>query len=145
MKEILSVELATRAKHLVWTETVLLAFINVVAFFGNLLTCYAVYRDERRRRLLNMFVIALGLSDILMFIFCRRFTVVTLGCFTAGGCLATVLVDSTVLEHWHFDLCFFRLLIAVSHYCRFIKPEKYTVLFKKLQKTNCCTVLLLGA
>ena len=69
MKELLSVELDMRTKALQLTEAVLLAVIDVVAIFGNLLTCYAVYRDERRRRLLNMFVIALGLSDILMFIF----------------------------------------------------------------------------
>ena len=66
MKESLSVELATRTTNLEWTETVLLAVVNVVALFGNLLTCYAVYRNQRLRTLPNMFVITLGVSDVLM-------------------------------------------------------------------------------
>ena len=78
MKESLSDALVLRTDALVWTETVLFAVINVVAFFGNLLTCYAVYRNHRLRTLPNMFVIALGVSDILMSIFCMPFSVVTL-------------------------------------------------------------------
>ena len=51
MKQPLSVELATRTKALVWTETVLFAVVDVVALFGNLLTCYAVYRNQKLRTL----------------------------------------------------------------------------------------------
>ena len=39
MKESLSQQLSTRVEHLVWTETILLAVINVAAFFGNLSVC----------------------------------------------------------------------------------------------------------
>ena len=49
MEESLSVELVTRTKAVQWTETVLFAVINVVALFGNLLTCYAVHRNQRLR------------------------------------------------------------------------------------------------
>ena len=52
----LSLELATREEALVWTETVVFAFTNVVAVFGNLLTFYAVYRKPRLRTIPNMFV-----------------------------------------------------------------------------------------
>ena len=78
MMESLSEALALRTEALVWSETFLLAVINVAAFFGNLLTCYAVYRNQRLRTLPNMFVIALGVSDILMSIFCMPISVVTL-------------------------------------------------------------------
>jgi len=78
MKESLSLELATRTKALEWTETVLFAVFNIVAFFGNLLTCYAVCRNQRLRTLPNMFVIAHGVSDILVSTFCMPFSVVTL-------------------------------------------------------------------
>ena len=131
MKEILSVELATRAKHLVWTETVLFAVINVVAFFGNLLTCYALYRNETLRTLSNMFVIALGVSDILMSTWCMPFSVATLfhGQWIFGrkfcqfhgfGALTFGLVSLQTMG-----------LIAVSRYFCVVKPEKYGVLFKK--------------
>ena len=131
MKEILSVELATRAKPLVWTETVLFAVINMVAFFGNLLTCYAVYRNQTLRTLSNMFVIALGVSDILMSIWCMPFSVVTLfhGRWMFGesfcqfhgfGALTFGLISLQTMG-----------LIAVSRYNCVVKPEKYAVLFKK--------------
>ena len=131
MKEILSVELATRAKPLVWTETVLLAVINVVSFFGNLLTCYAVYRNETLRTLSNMFVIALCVSDILISTWCMPFSVATLfqGQWMFGesfcrfhgfGTLTFGLVSLQTMG-----------LIAVSRYFCVVQPEKYAVLFKK--------------
>ncbi|XP_020626334.1 melatonin receptor type 1B-B-like [Orbicella faveolata] len=131
MTESLSVELATRTKAVEWTEAVLLAVINIVAFFGNFLTCYAVYRNQRLRTLPNMFVIALGVSDILMSTFCMPFTVVTLFhgrwmfgesfCrFQGFGALTFGLVSMGTMG-----------LIAVSRYYCVVKPEKYIVLFKK--------------
>ena len=65
MNRSLSVELSARTKALEGTETILFAVINIVAFFNNLLTCYAVYRNQRLRTPPNMFVIALGVSGIL--------------------------------------------------------------------------------
>ena len=129
--ESLSEALALRTEVFVWTETVLLAIINVASFFGNLLTCYAVYRNQRLRTLPNMFVIALGVSDILMSTVCMPFTVVTLFhgrwmfgesfCrFDGFGALTFGLVSLQTMG-----------LIAVSRYFCVVKPEKYAVLFKK--------------
>ena len=131
MKKTLSEQLALRTDALVWTETFLLAVINVAAFFGNLLTCYAVYRNQRLRTLPNMFVIALAVSDILMSIFCMPFSVVTLfhGRWAFGesfcrfdgfGALTFALASLQTMG-----------LIAVSRYFCIVKPEKYAVLFKK--------------
>ena len=131
MEKSLSVGLATRTKSLEWTEAVLFAVINVVAFFGNLLTCYAVYRNQRLRTLPNMFVIALGVSDILMSTVCMPFTVVTLfhGRWMFGesfcridgfGALTFGLVSLQTMG-----------LVAVSRYNCVVKPEKYALLFKK--------------
>ena len=131
MMESLSQALALRAEVLVWTETVLLAVINVVAFFGNLLTCYAVYRNQRLRTLLNMFVIALGVSDILMSIFCIPFSVVTLfrGRWIFGKSFCRF--DGFGVLTFGFASLRTMGLIAVSRYFCVVKPEKYTVLFKK--------------
>ena len=131
MKELFSVELASRSKALEWTETVLFTAINVVAFFGNVLTCYAVYRNQRLRTIPNMFVIALGVSDILMSTFCMPFTVVTLFhgrwmfgesfCRFAGfGALTFGMVSIGTMG-----------LIAVSRYYCVVRPEKNIVLFQK--------------
>ena len=131
MKEPFSEELASRTDVYVCSETALLAVINVVAFFGNLLTCYAVYRNHSLRTLPNMFVIALGVSDILMSIFCMPFSVVTLFrgrwmfgekfChFDGFGALTFGLVSMSTMG-----------LIAVSRYYYVVKPEKYIALFKK--------------
>ena len=131
MKRSLSVELATRTKSLEWTETVLFAVINVVAFFGNFLTCYAVYRNHRLRTLTNMFVIALGVSDILMSILCIPFTVVTL--FHGRW-----MFSESFCQFHGFGVLTFEMvslqtmgLIAISRYFCVVKPEKYAVLFKK--------------
>ena len=131
MKESLSVELVTRSKALEWTETVLFAVINIVAFFGNLLTCYAVYRNQRLRTLPNIFVIALGVSDILMSTFCMPFSVVTLfhgrWMFRESFCrfdgFAAMTFAMASLQTMG--------LIAISRYFCVVKPEKYVVLFKK--------------
>jgi len=131
MTDFLSIELATRTKALERTEAFLFAIINVAAFFGNLLTCYAVYRNQRLRTLPNMFVIALGVSDILMSTFCMPFTVVTLfrGRWMFGesfcrfhgfGALTFGLVSMGTMG-----------LIAVSRYYCVVRPETYIVLFKK--------------
>ena len=131
MKQPLSVELAMRTKALEWTETVLFAVVDVVALFGNLLTCYAVYRNQSLRTLLNMFVIALGVTDILMSTFGMPFSVVTLFhsrwmfgenfCRVHGFAVLTLALASVRTMG----------LIAVSRYFCVVKPEKYAVLFKK--------------
>ena len=131
MKQSLSVELATRTKSLEWTETVLFGVINIVAFFGNLLTCYAVYRNQRLRTLPNMFVIALGVSDILMSTFCMPFSVVTL--FHGRWMFGESFCRFDGFAALTFGLASLQTmgLIAVSRYFCVVKPEKYAVLFKK--------------
>jgi len=131
MKESLSEKLALRTDALVWTETVLLAVINVVAFVGNLLTCYAVYRNQRLRTLPNMFVIALGVSDILISIFCMPFSVVTL--FRGRWMYADSFCRFNGFTAMTFVLASLQTmgLIAVSRYFRVVKPERHAVLFKK--------------
>ena len=127
----LSLELATREEALVWTETVLFAFTNVVAVFGNLLTFYAVYRKPRLRTIPNMFVIALAVSDILMCTCCMPFTVVTLfhgrWIFGESFCLfqgfAALTFGIVAMDTMG--------IIAVNRFFCVVKPERYLLLFKK--------------
>ena len=129
--ESLSFALATRTEATVWAETIVFAFMNVLAFFGNLLTCYAVYRNHRLRTLPNMFVIALAVSDILLSTCCSPFTVVTL--FRGQWVLG-----ETFCEFFAFGVFIFGMaslntmgIIAISRYFRIVKSNKYIVLFKK--------------
>ena len=127
----LSLELATREEALVWTETVLFAFTNVVAVFGNLLTFYAVYRKPRLRTIPNMFVRALAVSDILMSTCCMPFKVVTLfhgrWIFGESYCLfqgfAALTFGIVTMDTMG--------IIAVNRFFCVVKPERYLLLFKK--------------
>ena len=131
MEELLSRQLSQRAEHLVWTETIFLAVINVAAFVGNLSVSYAVYRNQRLRTLPNMFIVALAVSDILLSVGSMPFSVATL----ARG-------------QWIFDTNFCRFqglamftfamvslhtmgVIAVSRYFCVVKPTKYVSIFNK--------------
>ena len=131
MNRSLSVELSARTKALEGTETILFAVINIVAFFNNLLTCYAVYRNQRLRTPPNMFVIALGVSGILMSICCMPFTVVTL--FRGRWVFGESFCRFHGFGAFTFGLASLQTmgLIAINRCCRVVKPEKYVVLFKK--------------
>ena len=142
MEKSLSVGLATRTKSLEWTEAVLFAVINVVAFFGNLLTCYAVYRNQRLRTLPNMFVIALGVSDILMSTVCMPFTVVTL--FHGRW-----VFDESFCRFYGFGALTFGMvsmgtmgLIAVSRYFCVVKNQKSILSCLTTTKTTTTTTIL---
>ena len=134
MKESLSVQLATRNEALVWTETAISFVINVVALFGNLLTCYAVYRNKRLRTLSNTFVVALGVSDILMSTCCMPFSVATL--FRGQWLLGESFCRFRGFGALTFGLVSLQSMgiIAVSRYFCVVKSQMYTVLFNK-QKT----------
>ena len=131
MVESISQELADRKETLVWIETVVFAGTNVVAFFGSLSVCYAVYRNQRLRTLANMFVVALAVSDILISIFSMPFSVATL---VHGRWI----VGRDVCQFQAFALFLFGLaslntmgVIAISRYFCVVKPDKYVVLFTK--------------
>ena len=131
MDESLSFELSSRTETLVWIETVLFAVINVVALFGNLLTCYAVHRNQRLRTLPNMFVVALGVSDILMSICCMPFSVATL--FRGEWIFGESVCRFLSFEVFMFGMASLNTMaiIAVSRYFRVVKSVKYPFVFKK--------------
>lgn len=131
MAESISLELATRTEAQFWTETVLFSVTNVVAIFGNPLTCYAVYRKHRLRTLRNMFIIALAIADILMSICGTPFAVANLyhgrWIFVKTFCrfhsytlVAVPVVSLNTMG-----------IIALSRYFRVVKPQKYPLLFTR--------------
>ena len=131
MDESLSLELPKRSDHLLWTETVLFALINLAAFFGNLSVCFAVYRNQRLRTLTNMFVVALAVSDILISMCSMPFSVATLFrgrwifdvnlCRFQGFAMFTLALASLQTMG----------VIAVSRYFCVVRPGKFITLFNK--------------
>ena len=131
MEDSLSFELASRTEASFWIETVLFAAINVVALVDNLLICYAVYRNQGLCTLPNMFVVALGVSDILMSICCMPFSVATL--FRGEWIFGETFYRFLRFEVFTFGMASINTMaiIAVSRYFRVVKSVKYTAVFKK--------------
>ena len=131
MEILLSTELPERSEFIVWIETILLAVINVAAFFGNLSVCFAVYRSQRLRTLPNVFVVALAVSDILISTCSMPFAVVTLyrgrWIFGASVCL----FQGFVMFNFALASLGTMGIIATSRYFCVVKPQKYIALFTK--------------
>ena len=143
MEESISLELPTRSKYLVWTETVLLSLINV----GNLFVCYAVYRNQRLRSIPNTFVVALAVSDILISICCMPFSVATL--YHGRWIFGTNLCRFHGFTIFTFSMTSLHIMgiIAVSRYFCIVKRETYGVLFNKRRilvyiAAVCCVALV---
>ena len=131
MEESLSRQFSTKSERLIWTETILLAVINMTAFVGNLFVCYAVYRNQRLRTLANMLVVALAVSDILISVCSMPLSVATLTrgrwIFGANVCRFQGFVGFT------FSMTSLLIMgvIAVSRYFCVVKPVKYVSIFNK--------------
>ena len=66
MENNLEIQLEKRTDFFAVLETGLMALVNFVALFGNLLVCSCVIRNRRLRTIPNTFVVALAISDICM-------------------------------------------------------------------------------
>ena len=129
-QENLSRELQERKDGLVVLESGLMIIINFLAFTGNMMVCWAVYRNQRLRTLPNIYVVTLAISDALMAALCMPMSVVLL-----------------VTGQWPFSkavcqfqgfFCFFFALYslllmtatAVNRYFHVVKPNLYRKHFK---------------
>ena len=131
MEETYFVELSTRSNHVIWIETILFSVINLAAFFGSLLVFFAVYRNQRLHTLVNMFVVALAVSDVLISICCMPLTIATLMC-------GRWIFGKHVSRFRGFAMFTFALasllnmgIIAISRYFCVVKPQKFIILFNK--------------
>ena len=131
MDRLHSSELLKRAQHLVWFEAIFLAIINMMAIFGNISVCYAVYRNQRLRSVSNMFVVALAVSDLLISVSCMPLSVATL-------VQSRWVFGTTVCQLQGFAIFTFAMsslntmgIIAISRYFCVVKPTRYIVLFRK--------------
>ena len=136
---ILSEELQQRSLGLVVFESALMMCINILAFTGNMLVCWAVYRNQRLRTIPNIYVVTLAISDALMAVLCMPMSVVLL--------VTGQWPFSSAVCHFHGFFCFFCALFslllmsatAVNRYFRVVKPNLYRQRFKV--KSTCISVV----
>lgn len=118
-------ELQARSTAEIVIETVIMVLITTAATFGNLMVCWAVFRNKRLRTIPNIYVVTLAISDILMATFCMPLSV-------------EVLITSKWTKS--FDVCQFQgffsfffaftslqimTAMAINRYYRVVKPAKY--------------------
>ena len=132
-------ELQQRSLGLVVFESALMMFINILAFIGNMLVCWAVYRNQRLRTIPNIYVVTLAMSDALMAVLCMPMSVVLL--------ITGEWPFSSAVCHFQGFFCFFCALYslllmtatAVNRYFRVVKPNLYRQRFKV--KSTCISVV----
>jgi hypothetical protein len=125
----LQLDLQARSNAEIVIETAIMLVITTSAFFGNLMVCWAIFRNKRLRTLPNIYVATLAVSDILMASFCMPLS-----------------VEVLITSNWtkSFDVCQFQgffsfflaftslqtmTAMAINRYYRVVKPAKYGTYF----------------
>lgn len=141
-QEILSFALRGRPEGLVVLESALMIVINFMAFAGNLMVCWAVYRNQRLRTIPNIYVVTLAISDSLMAVLCMPMSIVLL--------ITGQWPFSEAVCHFQGFFCFFCALYslllmtatAINRYFRVVKPSIYRRRFKV--KSTIISVLVIA-
>ena len=112
-------------------ETAIFSFVMVLSLFGNLLVCYAVYRNPRLRCSSNYYIISLAFSDIFQALCTMSLSI---------GMLATSSWPFGTSACYFLTFCKFSLakisvytmvLMALNRYYKIVKPAKYQTIFKE--------------
>ena len=112
-------------------ESFLFIFVMVLSLFGNLLVCYAVYRNPRLRCPSNYYIISLAMTDILQALCTMPLSVVFLSTgqwpFGKGLCYSSAITKFVLTKASVYTMA----LMALNRYYKIVKPSKYQALFKK--------------
>ena len=112
------------------TETTILALVMIISFLGNLLVCYAVYRNPRLRNPSNYYIISLALTDMLQASCCMPFSVAFLATgkrsFGTAACAFNSVLKLSLTRVSTFNMA----LMALNRYYKVVKPNKYQTIFK---------------
>lgn len=112
-------------------ETTIFSLVMFFSLFGNLLVCFAVYRNPTLRRPSNYYLISLALSDILQALFTMPLSIGMLA--TSGwryGIPACYFMAISMLSLASTSI-FTMALLAVNRYYKIVKPAKYPNTFTK--------------
>ena len=123
------------------TETTIFALVMIISFLGNLLVCYAVYRNPRLRNPSNYYIISLALTDILLASCAMPLSVAYLATgewsFGTSACEFFAILTTSMTETSAFNMA----LMALNRYYKVVKPNKYQAVFKP---SNIVTTALLA-
>ena len=119
-----------QARHtaVVVSETAVFSLVMVLSLFGNLLVCYAVYKNPRLRCLSNYYI---ALTDIVQALFSMPSSVVLLATsqwpFGTHVCYFTSITKISMAKASVFTMAF----MALNRYYKIVKPARYQAIFKK--------------
>ena len=123
--------LEDRNTETVVSETAILSLVMLLSLAGNLLVCFAVYKNPRLRCPSNYFIISLALSDILQALCTMPLSIVFLATgrwpFGSSLCYFSAIVKYDLSKISIFTM----VLMAVNRYYKIVKPAKYQTTFKK--------------
>ncbi|XP_067051972.1 histamine H2 receptor-like [Acropora muricata] len=112
------------------TETTIFALVMIISFLGNLLVCYAVYRNPRLCNPSNYYIISLALTDILQASCSMPFSVAYLATgewsFGTAACAFNAIFKLSLRKISVFNMA----LMALNRYYKVVKPNKYQAVFK---------------
>ena len=112
------------------TETTIFALVMIISFLGNLLVCYAVYRNPRLRNPSNYYIISLALTDILQASCSMPFSVAYLATsewsFGIAACAFNAIFKLSLRKISAFNMA----LMALNRYYKVVKQNRYQAVFK---------------
>ena len=113
------------------SETAIFSLTMVLSLFGNLLVCYAVYKNPRLRCPCNYYIISLALTDILQAIFSMPLSVALLGTsrwsFGTPACYFAAIIKLSLAKTSVYTMA----LMALNRYYKIVKPARFQALYKK--------------
>ena len=112
-------------------ETAIFSLVMVLSLFGNLLVCYAVYRNPRLRCPSNYYIISLAFSDIFQALCTMPQSPVMLATgnwpFGTSACYFLTFCMFSLAKISVYTM----VLMALNRYYKIVKPAKYQTTFKK--------------
>lgn len=127
----LAEQLSNRDKATVVAETVLCVILNITALFSNAFLCWAVYNNHRLRRVTNIYVLVLAVTDLLTATLVMPF----LCSVTIHGKWDFSWVTCQFQAYWCVVLAYTGQLMfpltAINRCVRVLRPRLYAKLFVK--------------
>ena len=131
-----------RSRSEISLEVALSILICLISILDNFLVVYVVNKDSRLKRVTNIFILNLALTDIFMATLYMPFWVISLHSgtwiFSEKWCQLSAAILSTLAATSHLTMG----LIAFNRYVRVVKPAMYSRLFlsKRMARFYCALV-----
>lgn len=113
------------------SETAIFSVVMILSLVGNLLVCFAVYRNPRLRCPSNYYIISLAMSDILQALCTMPLSVAFLASsrwpFGTSLCYISAVSKLSLAKISLYTMA----LMALNRYYKIVKASKYQATFKK--------------